>query len=123
MIEVANSTSNCLEYGAERPVGVVPGGRILGRKGVVPASDRGGVDVGDLVEGEGGQDMEAQESYVLSPGRLFEFAAGFQPLAGVLAEELFTETWGRPRPRDRYRSAGWRARRRRPPWSGRLPVQ
>jgi hypothetical protein len=54
---------------------------------VVPAPDRGGVDVRDPVVAEGGQDMEAQEAFVLGPGRLFEVASGLQPLAGVVAEE------------------------------------
>ena len=41
----------------------------------------------DPVVAEGGQDMEAQEAFVLGPGRLFEVASGLQPLAGVVAEE------------------------------------
>ena len=46
----------------------------------------------DPVGAEGGQDMEAQEALVLGPGRVFEVAPGLQPLAGVVAEELFAET-------------------------------
>ncbi len=86
------SSTARVHNGPEQPVGVVAGALVFGRQGVVPAPDGGGADVGDPVVAEGGQDMEAQEALVLGPGRVFEVAPGLQPLAGVVAEELFAET-------------------------------